>query len=497
MSAAASATAAGGAAQATDAPAASAHRAGVMVTVDQAAQARAVHAAARVAAPAANKNTLAYNGGIDGAGVMSGAKTKVYLVFYGTQWGKQTTDANGNAKFSGDAAGVAGAAQQMFKGIGTNGELWSADLTQWCDGAGVAKGARACPANLPAAQFVPYQAGGVLTGIWYDNAAPSPAKANGHGLALEANKAAGHFGNKTAASNRNAYYVIMSPHGTNPDGYQGQYCAWHDWNNDAANLSGGAAPSAYGNDIAFSNQPYNVDMADCGKNFVTAGAAGNLDGYTMTLGHEWHEMMSDTYPNTGWANPVGGDENSDECAWIKPGQAGGAQRVSFGPFGSYAEQASWSNDTNSCAISHPIVNHGGDLTGTHQLTVGGGFALDDPASSTTPGEQPITWVKDGGTNQKWVFTQQPDKSYTIASAASKLCLDDGGWKVPVVGAAVVQEACTGAANQHWQAVKLPSGAYTLTNAYSGLLLTTDFSDNDSLVSQELNTGSPLQQWTIA
>ncbi|MCP2314231.1 RICIN domain-containing protein [Kitasatospora paracochleata] len=473
-----------------------------MVTVDQAAhaaRARTVHAAAaRAAAPAAEDNTLSYHGGIGGAGVMSGAKTKVYLVFYGNQWGKRSTDANGNAKFSGDPAGAAGAAQQMFKGIGTNGELWSADLTQWCDGPGIATGATACPANLPASQFVPYQAGGVLAGVWYDNAAPEPKNVDGHGLALEANKAAGHFGNKTAASNRNAYYVIMSPHGTNPDDYQTRYCAWHDWNNDAERLSGGPAPSAYGNDIAFSNQPYNIDMgAGCGANFVNAGAAGTLDGYTTSLGHEWHEMMSDTYPTTGWAYPIGQDENSDECAWIKPGQPGGLANVSFGAFGTYAEQASWSNDTNSCAISHPIVHHGGgNLNGTHQLTVAGGFALDDPNSSTVPGERPITWIKDGGTNQNWVLTQQPDKSYTIANAASKLCLDDGGWQVPVPGAAVTQEVCTGAANQHWQIAPLPSGAYTITSTNSGLLLTTDFSDNNSLVSQDPNSGTPRQQWTI-
>ena len=43
----------------------------------------------------------------------------------------------------------------------------------------------------------------------------------------------------------------------------------------------------------------------------------------MTLGHEWHEMMSDQNPAGGWTNHTGssynGQENSDECAWISPG----------------------------------------------------------------------------------------------------------------------------------------------------------------------------------
>jgi serine protease len=314
---------------------------------------------------ATGTETLSYGGGIDGIGVQSGSKSKVYLVFYGTQWGTQSTDANGNAKFSGDSSAVASVTQQMFKGIGTNGELWSADLTQWCDGAGVASGAVACPTNLPASQYISYQSGGVLAGVWYDNSAASPSAASGHQLGQEAVNAAGHFGNTTAAANRDAYYVILSPHGTNPDNYQGQYCAWHDYNGDST-LTGGAVSSPYG-DIAFSNQPYNTDSgAGCGVGFVNS--PGTTDGYTMTLGHEWHEMMSDQNPAGGWTNNTGssfnGQENSDECAWISPGTSGGAANISFGSFGTYAEQASWSNDTNACAISHPIITHGGGTTDT-------------------------------------------------------------------------------------------------------------------------------------
>ncbi|MEY9945719.1 putative Ig domain-containing protein [Kitasatospora sp. GAS1066B] len=322
----------------------------------------------QASAAATGAETLSYGGGVDGIGVQSG-HSKVYLVFYGSQWGSQTTDSNGNAKFSGDSAGAAGATQQMFKGIGTNNELWSADLTQWCDGPNVASGATSCPSN---ANFIPYQAGGVLSGVYYDNSAASPSAATGNQLAQEAIKAAGHFGNTTAAANRDAYYIVLSPHGTDPDNYQDPntgYCAWHDWNGDTT-LTGGAASSPYG-DIAFSNQPYNIDQgANCGVGFVNS--PGTLDGYTMTLGHEWHEMMSDQNPAGGWTNHTGdatynGQENSDECAWLKPGTAGGAAMVSFAT-GTFAEQASWSNDTNACSISHPIVNGGGS-TGGNTVTV--------------------------------------------------------------------------------------------------------------------------------
>ena len=370
------------------------YRHGVLPTIQQQAKMKtwdATHAATNTAT---GPETLSYGGGIDGIGVQSG-HSKVYFVFYGNQWGTQSTDSQGDATFSGDADGAAPVAQEMFKGIGTGNELWSADLTQWCDGPNVSSGATSCPSN---ASFVPYQSGGVLAGVWYDNAAASPSAATGHQLGQEAVNAAAHFGNTTAAANRDAYYVILSPHGTNPDNYQGQYCAWHDYNGDST-LSGGPVSSSYG-DIAFSNQPYNMDSGQgCGVDFING--SGTLDGWTMTLGHEWHEMMSDQNPAGGWTNHTGssynGQENSDECAWLRPGTTGGAANVTMGT-GTFAEQASWSNDTNACAISHPIVNHGG--TGSVTLTNPGGQSgtVGKAASlqlSATGGTAPYTYSATG------------------------------------------------------------------------------------------------------
>jgi serine protease len=370
------------------------YRHGVVPTLQQNAKMKAWASAQTPAAT--GPETLSYGGGIDGIGVQSG-HSKVYLVFYGTQWGTQSTNGNGDATFSGDSAGAAPAAQEMFKGIGTGNELWSADLTQWCDGPNVSAGATSCPAN---AAFVPYQSGGVLSGVWYDNSAASPSAASGHQLGVEAVKAASHFGNTNAAANRDAYYVILSPHGTNPDSYQGQYCAWHDYNGDST-LTGGAVSSTVG-DVAFSNQPYNMDSgAGCGVGFVNS--PGTLDGWTMTLGHEWHEMMSDQNPAGGWTNHTGssfdGQENSDECAWISPGSTGGAANVSMGT-GTFAEQASWSNDTNSCAISHPIVGgtSGNTVTvtnpGNQSTAVGTAVSLQINGSDSASG-QTLTYTATG------------------------------------------------------------------------------------------------------
>jgi len=313
------------------------------------------HQVTQVFAPGTGNQTLSFGGGIDGIGVTSGAP-QVYLVIYGSQWGTASSDADGNATFSGDASGEVPRLQQLFKGLGTGGELWSGTMTQYCDGSQVSSGASNCPGN---AAHVAYPSAGVLAGDWYDDSIASPASTTGNQLASEAIKAAAHFGNTTAASNRYAQYVILSPPGTNPDGFNtsgGNFCAWHDYNADAT-LSGGAAPSSFG-DIAFTNMPYITDAGSgCGASFVNSGAAGALDGVTIVAGHEYAETLTDQNPAGGWTNQTGtsygGQENGDECAWISSGQ-GASANVTMGN-GSYPMQSTWSNDTNRCDISHPLV----------------------------------------------------------------------------------------------------------------------------------------------
>src|SRR5207248_5738810 len=117
-------------------------------------------------------------------------------------------------------------------------------------------------------------------GVWVDESSAAPSQASGHQLGQEAVNAAGHFGNTTSTANRNVHYVIISPTGTHPDGFNtitGQFCAWHDYTGDST-LSGGAVSSPYG-PLAFTNMPYVTDMgSSCGQNFVNSGSAGTLDG---------------------------------------------------------------------------------------------------------------------------------------------------------------------------------------------------------------------------
>jgi serine protease len=348
---------------------------------------------------ATSANNLNYGGGIQGVGVTTGAP-KVYLVFWGSQWGTQGTNGQSYVTLSGDPNSIAPRLQGFFKGLGTGNELWSGVMTQYCEG--VSTGAQTCPSS---AAHVGYPTGGALVGVWVDESSAAPGQASGNQIGAEAVKAAGHFGNTTTASNRSTQYVVVSPTGTNPDGFNtpgGQFCAWHDYTGDST-LSGGAVNSPYG-PLAFTNSPYVTDAgAGCGQNFVNSGSAGTDDGVTIVEGHEYAETVTDQFPAGGWTDSTGA-ENGDKCAWISSGQ-GASQNITL-TTGTFAVQSTWGNDFNGgaggCEISHSIVGGGGGGGNTvtvtnpgNQLsTVGTAVSLQIHASDSASG-QTLTYSASG------------------------------------------------------------------------------------------------------
>jgi len=289
---------------------------------------------------------VAYGGGISGVGVTTG-KEQVYLVFWGTQWGTAGTNSNGYTTFSNDKSSMAVLLQEFYKGLGTGGELWSGVATQYCQG--VATGAKRCPTS---AAHVAYPTGGALAGVWEDTGGASPAQSTGHQLAVEAEKAATHFGNTTTASNRNVQYVVISPTGTNPDNYiNNGFCAWHDYTGDSTLDGGGGASGPL---TAFTNLPYITDAGqNCGAGIVDGKAT---DGITIVEGHEYAETITDQFPAGGWV-ASNGMEVGDSCAWVTTG--GGRMQDITLTTGTFAVQGVWSNLANKgkggCAIKHSIV----------------------------------------------------------------------------------------------------------------------------------------------
>jgi serine protease len=257
------------------------------------------------------------------------------------------TNSKGDDTFSGDPSGEAPYVQELFKGLGTGGELWSGVMTQYCQV--VPKGTQTCP---PRARHVAYPHGGALAGVWPDISSASPVQATGKQLAQEAANAAAFFGNTTAALNRNAQYIILSPHGTDPDRYKQQgFCGWHDYTGDST-LGGGVSPGY----IAFTNMPYLSDAGiNCGAGFIKPGPNQKLQGVSIVAGHEYAETITDQEPPGGWLDR-GGNEVADKCAWKQTGPG----RVALLRLrtGTFAMQGTWANSANSgqggCAFTQAI-----------------------------------------------------------------------------------------------------------------------------------------------
>ena len=332
---------------------------------------------------ASTSNDLSYGGGISGVGVVTGAP-QVYVVFWGSQWGTPSYNSGGTvSSLTGDGHGMAPYLERFIEGLGTGSDTnlsgastWSGVTTQYCQSSNsvtVATGTTTCPSGASMVGYPGGQVdGGALAGVWVDNSSAAPSQATGNQIGQEAVKAATHFGNTTQASNRNAQYVVVSPSGTHPDGFNtffGQFCAWHDYTGDST-LSGGAVSSPDGQ-LAFTNLPYVTDMGtSCGANFVNSGSAGALDGVSIVEGHEYAETLTDQFPAGGWTDSSG-YETGDKCAWISSGQ-GASQDITLGT-GTFAVQSTWANDFNGgsggCEISHSIESSGSGGGTTNTVTV--------------------------------------------------------------------------------------------------------------------------------
>lgn len=214
-----------------------------------------------------------YNGG--GNGVIT-ESPKVYLVFYGSQWG-------------GSGGATQAQNEGFFKGLGTGGERWSTILTQYCDN--VPQGTQTCPAG---AVHIPYPTSIVYGGTWFDSAKPAPASP-GDDLITEARAAASHFGVTDLAR---SMFVVFSPAGTSAGGGY----SWHTTTSDGYNVIN----AAYGeqNTIVTSHE-YAETMTDVNGGWTTADKQweiGDLCGPDGNL-----NLTTGSFPVTSlWSNKDSG-----------------------------------------------------------------------------------------------------------------------------------------------------------------------------------------------
>ena len=259
---------------------------------------------------------LSYGGGTNGVGVTTGAP-KVYLVFWGSQWGTPGTDAKGYTTLTGDPHGAAPVVQELLQGP----RHQQRELVRGHDA--VLRGRRVAAARpaRPARRHVGYPTGGALAGVWYDNSRRrAERRPPATRSAPRPSTAAAHFGNTTAASNRNAQYVILSPTGTHPDGFNTttsqllRVARLH----RRHVLTGGARTRRTAARVHQHAVRDRHGFAAAGQNFVNSGSAG-----VTTASPSW-TATSTPRPSPTSSRPAAGptppgQENGDKCAWISSG----------------------------------------------------------------------------------------------------------------------------------------------------------------------------------
>lgn len=233
---------------------------------------------------------------------------KVYLVFWG--WANSADPA-------------AGQMQKFVSAIG--GTPWAGIQSQYYEQVN----GRTVYIGNPGQQ---------LAGVWFDNVNTIHDNLSGSEIASEALRAVQHFG---ISDFTNSQIVVAQPSNANDVGFNsGQYCAWHDWSTDGYNLPAGSP------NFAFTSMPYVLNAgANCGKDFVNAAPGGDLDGFTIVLGHEIEEAVTDPGAgmagNSGWLD-LNSDENGDKCAWVALGP-GAATNITGNDGRTYAVQGMWDN----------------------------------------------------------------------------------------------------------------------------------------------------------
>jgi hypothetical protein len=346
--------------------------------------------------PEAPATTLPYLGNMAYWGGHVQASPKVYLVYWG--WGEPSafpasqpcsaetiTEGSTTATLACDPDGAGKRMADWVYQLG--GTQWAATTTQYYQ-----------TTSSGTKQFITNPTN-QLGGIWVDDTNDAsglskttstnpPGSGNTYtDLAAEAQRAVAHFG-ITDLGNANIV-VAQPPNFSDPNALSSGYCAFHDYT--LPGVSGGIYNSVQP-DISYTNMPYALAINsnganDCGENAVNAGADGKLDGFSIVLGHEIAETVTDpgaeditgsglsTTNYGGWYDAADANENGDKCAWVGEPLAGGLPGEPHvlpvpGAIGdvtgnqgtTFAVQSLWSN--NSAAGAGYCAGAGTDLPAT-------------------------------------------------------------------------------------------------------------------------------------
>jgi len=331
--------------------------------------------------PEAPATTLPYPGNMAYWGGHVQVVPKVYLVYFG--WGEsgafaagktckaeKITEGTTTARLKCDPDGAGAYMANFVSQMG--GTQWAGVSTQYFQEAAGAQQHITNPSNVLGGIWVDDSNNGDLAGTSSENAAgPTNTYTD---LALEAQRAVKHF---HVTNLEGANFVIAQPEKfTDPNALKSGYCAFHDYTQPELEHGWYNGIKA---GIAYTNMPYALavngesssgeTVNDCGENAINSGPAGKLDGFSIVLGHEIEETITDPGAEDivgsgekqtklgGWYDTIDANENGDKCAWVGeplvtglPGEPSvapipGAMGDIKGNRGStFAVQSLWSNE---------------------------------------------------------------------------------------------------------------------------------------------------------
>jgi hypothetical protein len=153
--------------------------------------------------------------------------------------------------------------------------------------------------------------------------------------------------------------------------------------------------------------------------------------------------------------------------------------------------------TSSSSSTPPPPSDPGPLAnGTYMVkNAANSLMLDDPAFSTTSGQQIIEWGSNGGTNQHWKFTSNGKGFYTIENMSSGMYLTDPSGTT-VSPSKLVQES---ASNSNWQlwSVTASGSDYVIVNKGSHLAIDTGSTSTQGTgIALKTQSGAAAQLWSI-
>ncbi len=212
-----------------------------------------------------------------------------------------------------------------------------------------------------------------------------------------------------------------------------------------------------------------------------SGGAGNSPGAS------WNFGIVPVYPGLASANYTPSGVQSQMTTYNNQSRIAGGWIWLYDQFVGNGQAAQYASAINNAL---------GPIAGTHAIVCQQNGKTIENGSSTAMGAGIIQWSKNGGSQQRWIFTQNSDGSWNLVNQYSGQSMDDGN--TTATGAQMIQWGSdSNNNNQHWWMDTNSDGSYEIMNKASGKVLDNSSSSKDGyqIIQWDWN-GGPQQRWLL-